>query len=173
MRDYLATPNADTQDVVRALIARVVEPETVAFDGDIGDYFWDLWNVLMAIVGVIPHDHPAQQRLVDVVGAIARSPTPQTTSDVLEYDVRWPGWSSFHLPDFNIVVGDMWMMGFERDEWMSLNAFMARILASAIDNWEYSPLRYCVMLSKFSFADLGFMTTGSPLPLCTFCMPVN
>ena len=50
---------------------------------EVDGFFWGIWEAFIEVAGQTPHDHPSQQRLVQVIEELARLPIAPTTQGVM------------------------------------------------------------------------------------------
>ena len=113
-------------------------------------FLWDLWAEMVNLIKEVPHSHPWQDRMVELLSAIKEVPR-QVTPKMEELERSWGRASWQDLPVFGAEVREAWNQGpwekipgglvgfddyFTPDVWASLNAFTARITVASVSDFE-------------------------------------
>jgi hypothetical protein len=81
LNDYLqpssTTPPRETAQAINALTPKA--GSTPEESPDLEDFLWYTWGTIIKVAKQIPHNHPSQDRLVDLIHALTELP-PTTVS---------------------------------------------------------------------------------------------
>ncbi|RLL96285.1 hypothetical protein CFD26_106374 [Aspergillus turcosus] len=143
LNDYLqpssTTPPSEAARAIHALTPTQEE------NSDLEDFLWSTWGTIIQIAKQIPHDHPSQDRLVDLIHALAE--LPPTTVSIWNSETRL--WKD--LPILGPSLREAWNRTYPSDntatlltaqaptytksndraiaEWINLQAFAARLMS--------------------------------------------
>ena len=141
-----------TADEITALARETSSLEQTDSQFSLEAFLWGLWAEIRAVIIEIPHNHPWQDTMVELLAAIKtvpRSVTPEMEALEREWgmafwqdlpifgaDFResWDQGPGEEIPD--VVYGDGGNVPYSPDTWASLNAFTARVTAASVSNFE-------------------------------------
>ncbi|OCL09783.1 hypothetical protein AOQ84DRAFT_387930 [Glonium stellatum] len=95
-----------------------------------GSFLLEFWETFVVIVRQVPHDHPSQKRLVELVKELDRLAATSAESV----------WA--HLQRLDNVLADNWNVPSEQEdsfepfkEWVNLNSFVSRLYGAGLIKW--------------------------------------
>ena len=163
---YLQGDKTDVDSAAADAVAAINDPDSEILkthEGGFSGFLWNFWIVVINLAQQIPHDHPHQGKLVRLLAAIKRLPRPtRLEATEMERNTGCQFWVT--LPIFGIQVRERWNEGpwikhegdhpsnlgdgpLPPDQWTNLNAFLARLVASSVESFDYYPtriLRHCL-----------------------------
>ena len=161
IRDYLEGTDfssaKDKADEITILVRDISSLELNEGGSNLEGFLWGLWAKIVDLIIGIPHGHPWQDKLVELLGAMKEVPR-QVTPGMVELEGSWGSTFWHNLPIFGAEVRETWndapwndapmeerpdgLFGsrkntpFSPTVWASLNAFTARITAASVSNFE-------------------------------------
>ena len=163
---YLRDDDADVDAAAAGSVAAINDPASNVLkthEGGFSGFIWNFWITVINLAQQIPHDHPYQGKMVRLLAAIKRLPRPITPeAEQMEQLTSKVFWTD--LPIFGVQVCETWSEGpwekqeghhpsnlgkgpLPSDQWTNLNAFIARIMASSVNRFDFYPLkvlRHCL-----------------------------
>ncbi|PKX97265.1 DUF3632 domain-containing protein [Aspergillus novofumigatus IBT 16806] len=132
LNDYLqpssTTPPREAAQTIHALTPKA--GSTPEENSDLEDFLWYTWGTIIKVAKQIPHDHPSQDRLVDLIRALTELP-PTTVSIWGSENYLWKD-----LPMLGPSLRESWdpptytkSNDQEIVEWINLQAFTARLMS--------------------------------------------
>ncbi|KAB8249336.1 hypothetical protein F9C07_2285741 [Aspergillus flavus] len=139
----LADSNAESARVAADTIDRLIRMKYIEERGngnaeDLETFLWQLWDIVIQGAREILHDHPLQDRLVELVSALTEIP-PVT---VELWESKTCLWTD--LPLLGPSMREAWISPTHNNskptsdevvEWINLNAFAARLLNLHAISW--------------------------------------
>ena len=153
IRDYLEGTHSSakyTAEEITTLAKDISFLETTENRISLEGFLWSVWGGIVDLIIQIPHSHPWQDRMVEILRAIKEIPR-QATPEMEELERSWGMAFWQDLPIFGAEVRELWNQGpweevdgpfyrgdtqFPPDVWASLNAFTARITVASVLNFE-------------------------------------
>lgn len=160
IRKYLEGTTPDTAAVAAELTAPINDmltnnllPNSAVRTAE--HHLWLLWDLFIVLVKQIPHSHPWQAKLVELLAAIKKVPAPSSPDrESFEREYGFRLWVD--LPIFGADIRETWNQGpwekslearqfidqhwwmrpFSVDVWVRLNAFIARVTVASVLNFE-------------------------------------
>ncbi|KAH7035999.1 uncharacterized protein B0I36DRAFT_429984 [Microdochium trichocladiopsis] len=98
-------------------------------------FLLEFWELFLRIARQVPHDHPAQDRLVQLVAELKELPTSDVESDRVI-------WTS--LEGLENCVQESWIAPSDKEdtfeplqEWVNLNSMVSRLYGAGLMDWYY------------------------------------
>ena len=158
IRDYLEGTNSSAKHTAKEIttlakdISSLEINESLESRFSLEGFLWGLWAEMVDLIIEVPHSHPWQDRMVELLSAIKEVPR-QVTPGMEELEWTWGKAFWQDLPIFGAEVRELWNQGpweeipdgifayrgdapFPPDVWASLNAFTARITVASVLNFE-------------------------------------
>ena len=130
--------DADAAEVATLLVGPINKECSQAEEAE--DGLADLlWSQILDTVASMPFDHPYVTKLVQLLAAIKEMPKPAIDTH------HWAGEYWRDLPGFGMEVRESWNFtpsiypssrAFTRQQWLSLNAFIAQVAANDVANFK-------------------------------------
>ncbi|KAB8235887.1 DUF3632 domain-containing protein [Aspergillus alliaceus] len=107
-------------------------------EDELEEFLWQVWDAFIRLARQVPHAHPFQDRIVDLVEALTR--LPPLSIEVWQSTIRL--WAD--LPLLGPSMREAWVApqstegpiaSQEAEEWINLNAFAARLLKLDAISW--------------------------------------
>ncbi|GAQ09484.1 hypothetical protein ALT_6805 [Aspergillus lentulus] len=132
LNDYLqpssTTPPREAAQAIHALTPKT--GSTPEENSELEDFLWYTWGTIIKVAKQIPHNHPSQDRLVDLIHALTELP-PTTVSIWGSENYLWKD-----LPMLGPSLRESWDPPAytkpddqEVTEWINLQAFTARLMS--------------------------------------------
>ena len=155
VRAYLEDTNISAEHTAKELTISAEDtsaPELNESRSGVEEFLWNLWAMVVESIQQIPHNHPWQDRMVNLLSEIKKVPR-QVTPEMEELERSWGMAYWQDLPIFGAEVRETWDRGpwekiqegifmhpgdtpFSPDVWNNLNAFTARLTAASVMNFE-------------------------------------
>ena len=154
IRDYLEGTHSSakyTAEEITTLAKDVCYLELNEKRMSLGDLLWRLWGMMVELIKQSPYNHPWQDRMVKILGAVKEVPR-QVAPEMEQLERSWGMAFWQDLPIFGAEVRETWNLGpwqkipdglfyrrsthFPPDVWASLNAFTARLTVASVSNFE-------------------------------------
>ncbi|KAI9765001.1 MAG: hypothetical protein M1840_007923 [Geoglossum simile] len=108
-------------------------------DGDdisgVDGFFWGIWEAFIEVAGQTPHDHPSQQKLVQVIEEL------NSTTCRAENPGGTHVWAELHR--LGPSMREAWIDPISEEQvkefgshWINLNAFAARLVNAGLAQWK-------------------------------------
>ncbi|RHZ63634.1 DUF3632 domain-containing protein [Aspergillus thermomutatus] len=131
LNDYLQPSSTiPPSEAAQALDALTPKASAQEEDSDLESFLWSIWGTVIDIAKQVPHDHPSQDRLVDLIHALTE--LPPTTVSIWGSETRL--WKD--LPILGPSLREDWnpptytkSNGQAITEWINLHAFTARLMS--------------------------------------------
>ncbi|KAA8647173.1 hypothetical protein EYZ11_003851 [Aspergillus tanneri] len=127
-----------TQEIDKLNPARHLQEGCKVPDNDLEEFLWQTWDAFISVARQVPHDHPFQDRMVDLVEALTL--LPPLNVEIWQTNTRL--WTD--LPLLGPSMREAWISPEPTEghptnqmaqEWINLNAFAARLLKVDAVSW--------------------------------------
>ena len=155
IRDYLEDTDSRAESTAEQLTTPAEDsssPELNESECSLEGFLWSLWAMVVKLIQQIPHNHPWQDKMVELLSAIKEVPR-RVTPEMGQLERSWGKGFWKDLPIFGAEVRETWNRGplekipegvfmypgdtpFPPDVWTNLNAFTARLTAASVMNFE-------------------------------------
>ena len=156
IHEYLEDTDSSAKHTAEEITNLAKDLSSMAFSETVSglqSFLWGLWAEIRDLIKGIPHSHPWQDRMVELLSAIKEIPR-LVTPEMEELERVWGMTFWQDLPVFGAELRESWNDApwkklpddspmysedhpFPPNVWASLNAFTARITAARVLNFEH------------------------------------
>jgi len=155
LQEYLQSDQSNAEPTAVKITAPINSPSEAEASQALEGSFGLLWTTFLHVVKQVPHEHPWQGRLVDLLATIKRLPPPTHVDSVTaDFERVWRSRDWVRLPLFGVEMRESWNKGpltkwpedlppplpewaeYTAKEWANWNAFAARLTVAMVSNFD-------------------------------------
>ncbi len=112
LQEYLQSDQSNAEPTAVKITAPINSPNEAEASQALEGSFGLLWTTFLHVVKQVPHEHPWQGRLVDLLATIKRLPPPTHVNSVTaDFERVWRSRDWDRLPLFGVEMRESWNKG--------------------------------------------------------------